>query len=84
MSGYGWFGLYQSLHKPEKPIWQSIKEIDEKVSLFDQYMPTYADIHEHPRALGMLHNHPGFKFMKKGWRIIGFIILIIYLIGRYA
>ena len=60
---------------------KSVKEIDNDVTLWCNYFPTYVEMLKHPRARATLWNHPGAKFMRKGLRILTGIIFIIYMVG---
>lgn len=60
---------------------KSLKELDETITLWSNYNRTYFNIRKNPRAANALWNHPGMKFMRRGWRIVAIIIFIIYLYG---
>ena len=51
------------------------------INLWLEYNDTYIKLQRHKFSRRAMANHPGCKFMRKGWLIVWFIFFLIYLYG---
>lgn len=74
---------YDYMSSP-KSVLDKAREIDKNVTLWCQYNDTYIDIQRDPYKRSRMRNDEGVKFMEKGWRIVGWICVVLYFIGVYG
>lgn len=58
-----------------------MKKLLAMFNLWAEYNDDYIYMHQHHLVNDRTRATKGYKFMRNGWRIVGIIVFIIYLIG---